>query len=164
MRNNAFTLTELVMVIVISTIVVCAIGFNLVAANYFRATTQDNVEISREARIAINHMTRVLRFAKVSEPITAGSNSITANIEGGRLSFITADTPVAYTRNVVNDTLEYTQGATTQTIAGGGQRSIDITYFDGIWNNATKEMTIKITAEKGGRSVSIQTRILAMGS
>ena len=134
MRNNAFTLTEFIIVIVISTIVVVTIGFNLVAANRFRIITQENVELSREARIAVNHMTRVLRFADPST-ITASSDSISATIEAGHLPFITSDTVVTYARNAANDTLTYTQGgAGAEPLAGGGQADIDIQFFKGDWD------------------------------
>lgn len=166
MRNSGFTIAELTIVMVISAIVVVATGANLVAAHYFRATTQDTIELSREARIATNHMARVLRFAKPGT-ITAGSNQISATIEGipQHLDFITSDTAIVYTRNTANNTLTYTQGAASpEVIAGGGPSDIDIAYFDGLlYSGPPEEVEIKLTAEKEGRSVSVQTRILVLG-
>ncbi len=170
MKNSGLTIAELTIVMVICAIVVVAIGANLVAAHYFRATTQDTIEVSREARIATNHMARVLRFAKPGT-VTAGSNQITATIDGGHfkdkdgnLTIIQTDTDILYERDTTNKTLTYKQAAgSPEVIAGGGQADIDITYFNGIWYSGSSELEIKLTAEKGGRSVSVQTRILALG-
>jgi len=173
MRNNGLTITELTIVIAISTIVALAIGFNFVAANYFRNTTENTVEVSREARIALNHISRTLRFAdpdsSIPTPITAGANQITATIKEGHISLIqTNDTVIRYERDTTNDTLEYTYdlgGANESTvvIAGGGAKDIDITYFDGIWYGTPPEIEVKLTAEKDNRSISVQTRILVLG-
>jgi len=179
MRNNGLTITELTIVIAISTIVALAIGFNFVAANYFRNTTENTVEVSREARIALNHISRTLRFAdpdpSIPTPITAGANQITATIEGGHfrdksgnLTLIQSDTVIRYERDTANDTLEYTYdlgGASESTvvIAGSGAKDIDITYFDGIWYGTPPEIEVKLTAEKDNRSISVQTRILVLG-
>ena len=163
MRNKGLTLIELTVVIAISTVIGLAITFNFLTAHYLRSMTQDNIALSREARIAMNHMTRVLRFAKPAT-ITAGSNQISATIEGvpQHLNFITSDTTITYTRDTDNDTLEYTQGAESAlVIAGGGERDIDITYFEGSWDGT--ELEVKLMAQKEDRPVSLLTRIRPLG-
>ncbi len=162
MRNSGLTIVEVTIITVITAIVVLAVGANLVAAHYFRATTHDTIELSREARIATNHMARVLRFAKPGT-ITAGEDEISATVDSGHLLLITSDnTDIVYTRTA-NNTLTYTQDGVTNVIAGGGESDIDIIDFDGIWYSLTSEIEIELTAEKEGRSISVQTRILVLG-
>ncbi len=166
MRNKGFSIIELAVVMTISTIIGLAIAFNFVTVHYLRSMTQDNIALSRETRIAMNHMTRVLRFAKPATIDDTVANQISATIEGvpQHLDFITSDTNIAYTRDTDNNTLEYTQGAEAAVvIAGGGERDIDITYFQPSWDSTEVELEIKLTAQKESRSVSLLTKIRPLG-
>jgi len=161
MKNKGLTLIELITAMVITAIVSLAITVYFVSEHRFRGAIRDRIELSREARIAMNHMTRVLRFAKSVD--TAVADQITAVIEGGpegdshhHLDFITNDnTTVVYTRNADN-TLTYTQGENAPV-----EIARNITNFpQPIWKDP--ELGIQLTASDGDNVLSIQTKIRAL--
>ncbi|UCD54598.1 MAG: hypothetical protein JSV93_03505 [Candidatus Omnitrophota bacterium] len=135
MRNNGFSLIEVTIIVSISALIGLAITFNFVIAHHLRCMTEDNVAISREVRIAMNHMTRVLRFAKPDTLDDTVENQISATIEGGHLDFIaSADADIVYEYIPENKSIEYTQDENPAiVIAGGGEREIDITFLKTDW-------------------------------
>ena len=63
MKNKGLTLIELAVVVVIVAIATLAITMHFVSEQRFRTNVQEKINIGKEARIAMNHMVRVLRFA-----------------------------------------------------------------------------------------------------
>ena len=75
MKNKGFTLTELIVTMVIGSIIILAITVQFVAEYRFRRAIEERGDSSREARIAMNHMARVLRF------VVPGTISITQSTD-----------------------------------------------------------------------------------
>lgn len=158
MRKKGLTLIELVIAMAIGGIVALAITAHFVSEYRFRSAIQDKVTLAREARIAMNHMARVLRFAKAStvnvttDPQTGETLAINATIEGGHLSFIISDTAVAYALDAGNNLIYTVVGVGADTIA------TDITVFNGNWGSPP-DLVINLTAQKEYQSIPLQTTI-----
>ena len=73
MKNEGFTLTELMIALVISSLIILSIAVLFVAEYRFRADTNNDVEVAREAKAVMSHMQRILRFAKPSSVSTWSS-------------------------------------------------------------------------------------------
>lgn len=165
MKHKGLTLIELVVAMVVTTIIALSMVLYFVGENSFRNMMQERVTLAREARIATNHMTRVLRFAIPDTIDDTIDNQISATIAVGdssnpHLGSITSDTYVEYILNDDN-TLMYTQGIDGTPI----EIAEDIIYFDSTFDNP--ELTIQLIAEKTikgtVKSIPIETTIRVLG-
>ena len=161
MKNKGFTLTELVMALVITTLLLFITTMYFVAEYRLRSAINDKVTLVRETRIAMNHMVRILRFAQPGNIVTQ-ADQITATIQGGAVSSIPIDTIVQYTRRntgTVNpehsNVIEYTRNGATTEIAR------NITAFDPDWNDP--ELEILITVDDAGQTFELQTEVRPLG-
>lgn len=181
MKRGAFTLIELVTTLVLSGILVCLITCIMVANVKLSDRVQTSAEATREGMIALNHMTKVLRFA---EPDTLDTNSsanpeyLFIGVEPGHIGLIPSNClSIKYSRYKA-DTEQYKANefyfSTFSDSAGSNLISSekvgdDITYIDltkddpdpskNIWSSSAKELTIRIKAEKNGAVIPLQTKI-----
>lgn len=171
MKKNGFTLVEVIVAIVISAIVALTFTVFIVTETRLRMNTNNEISATREANLAMDHMTRVLRFADPSTIVLVpptGSNPtilITATIKAGHLDLFPTDTDIEYRNNdpaVADSTnrILYVidplgpSPTTTQIVDG-------ITNLIIIWNDP--ELEIELTAENGDSSVTLNTTIRVMG-
>ena len=163
MKRNGFTLVELIITMVMGGIIFLAMGSQFVAESRFRAALKNEISALGEARLAINHMARTLRFAVPSTvTITSGGNYsivLGADIEGGHISSVPVRSPVSYRRYAADNTLEYIFGADAPAVIAS-----NITDFNCAWDNTKSELTIKLTTEVKGERNYLETKIRALGS
>ena len=159
-KIKGFTLTELIVALTLSTLIIIGIIVHFASEQNFRAAVQDKIAVMREARMAMVHMSRALRFVDISDPVNrpflAMSNPglISATIEGGHLDNFPNDTQIQYSENTANLTLECTRGGNTVVIAN------NITDFDASWSNPY--FTVSITSTEGEESFSFRTKIFVL--
>lgn len=154
MRNKGFTLLELLITsTVVMPIILLGVTGLFVAEYNVRNFTQDLLTVSREARIAMDHMTRVIRF---SDNVQIGANSVTAHLEPGHLFYPSA--------GYVNVVYTYSPGSHDIQVNDGNlwnynlARHID--SFEVTW--ASPEATIKITARKGKAESTLVTKVRSL--
>ena len=166
MSNRGLTLTELIVAIVISGIVLLALTCQFVAEQTLQKTIQDQVVATNDASIAVRHMARILRYAKQSTiqlcalPTGGYDTSIKATIDhdsaGANLpEFTENNTQIIYGRKNDN-TFEYTMGSTTYVVSN------HITSFpvtSSSWDSANKNLTVQLIAQQGNESSSLDTKI-----
>ena len=155
MKEKGLSLIELIVTTVVVAIASLTIAAYFVSEYKFRRAMKQRISLSREARIAINHMTRVLRFAQPDTINDTVDNQIIANIEGGHVIFIDSETAIMYELDVVNNTIEYTQDEDTVEVANR------ITSFTPVWNDP--QIEIQLVANEGGSSITVETEIRALG-
>lgn len=160
MKNRGVTLTELIIATVIGGFVILAITVQFVAQQNFITNINDQLAADNEAAIAVRNLTRVLRFAipaSYSLTGTAGTRTLTINIEGGHLPDFTAPTTqVIFARVSGTNTFTYTRGGQTLDVAR------DITAFDVTPTDGTnRELILNITAVRPRytRTCALQTMI-----
>lgn len=163
MKKRGLSLTELIVAIVISSIVMLAITVYFVSEYRFRSMMQDRIAITREARLAMNHMTRILRFADPGPLSTSiDTDKINTMIEGGHLAFM-PELPLGMENSYVvkyerlgTNVLEYTQDP--------GEPDEIARYITEFIPIRTSDLIeIRLTAQKGNQSVSLKTKIRAFG-
>lgn len=160
MNRRGMTLIEVIMVLVLGGILLLAMTAQFIADVKFRRIINDQIAISQEAAVAVNHMTRTLRFA-VPDSIqinTFGPSAyqLTATIEPGHLAGFTTNKQVTYQR-WGDPTIRYlVSGANLVIIAR------NIASFVPSWDPATKELTLTFTVTKGSQSVTISTKIYVL--
>jgi len=158
-KSSGFTLVELIVTMVLCAMVILTLSVHLIANTRFHRVVRERVAALREARIAMDHMIRVLRFADIST-VAIDANRISATIQGTHprehLSFITQDTHVEYDYAAGDRTITYTQDANAPEVIAR-----DITAFNAAWN--IPYLTIQLTAERYHRPVNLETDIRCLG-
>jgi len=151
------------MVMVIGGIMALVMTCQFVAEYRFRTALKNQANVLEDAQLAMNHLARVLRFAKpATVAVTNDSNYSTivnANIEGGHLSAMPSLTHVVYRRAIATDSIEY--------ISGSGNPAViarNVTGFTCSWDLSKNEFTITLTTGTGGKKSSLETKILALGA
>lgn len=85
-KNRGFTLTETLTVMVIFSIIALTIGAYYVNEYELRTSIIKRAQMTREARVALRHLTSKLRFAYPDTvSISENGNKIKAEIRGGHL-------------------------------------------------------------------------------
>jgi prepilin-type N-terminal cleavage/methylation domain-containing protein len=164
-NNKGLTLIEIIVAMVISCILCTAFTCQFVAEASFRKVINDQVAATNDVSTAMCHMTRVLRYAKRSGVSTIPPPGYIASIKatidheaaGSNLpEFAVDDTDIAVAyRLKSNKTFEYKKGDDPSYII-----SKNITEFLPAWANPN--ITIRITAQHGSRSSSLNTKIRAL--
>ena len=166
-KKNGFSLVEILATTIIGTMLVLVISGMFIDAYKMRDDVKETADLAREATIAMNHMTRVLRFAKVSSPITVAGTQISAKIEEGHLDFITATggTDVTYSIDANNDLL-YTQGAANPIVIAHHVNSFAGSLWDGTNNNNTLTIifTVSDPQKPAVPNVPFRTMIKVLGA
>ena len=166
MENRGLTLVELIVVMVISGIIFLAVTCQFVAEQTFRTTINDQIAATNDASIAMSHMTRVLRHARHSTVsinaipvryIASIRATIDQDIAGTNLPEFTADTQVIYGRKQDN-TFEYTVGANVAQVI-----SRNIIAFSATFDRTYKILTVSLTAQRGNKRSSINSKIRVLG-
>jgi len=146
---------------VVGGIVVLTITVHFVSEYRFRSAMQERAALARDARIVMNHMTGVLRFAIPDEIEITSSQDVTtqirADIAGGHLDLTgSSDEDIRYQYNPGQDTITYRQGTggTATTIAS------NITGLKVDWPRdndpeAEPDLKIEVTAGSADGSISI---------
>jgi len=159
MKKNGLTLMELMIVIIISSFIGLAITAYFVSEFRFRLAMQDRIALTREARIATNHMRRVLRFA--SSVNIQGGTAIMADIEGGHLDFIENDITIAYGRNGTDLSYVIDPHAIPPETP---QLSVIATNISALnFEEINHGVRITLTAENNNSSVTLQTNVRPLG-
>lgn len=166
---RGFTLAELQVAFVIAGIVSLVLASFYVAEYRFRRSLTSDVDIAREARIATNHMTKVLRFASsftiTSNPPDNTMITVQGNaVEGGHITLIPNQVPNQVT---VRYTLDTTIGQITFLIVETGQSQVIAENL--IYANAVEEVPLSpggnprillsLTFRRNEREISVQTSI-----
>jgi len=160
MKKNGLTLMELMIVIIISSFIGLAITAYFVSEFRFRLAMQDRIALTREARIATNHMRRVLRFAS-SVNIQGAGTIIVADIEGGHLDFIENDITIAYGRNGTDLSYVIDPHAVPPETP---QVSVIATNISALnFADINHGVRIILTAENNNSSVTLQTNVRPLG-
>jgi len=161
MKKNGITLIELITTMLIAGIIGLAIAAHFIHEYRFRAAARDRIAFSREAGIAMNHITRVLRFAIPDTIETEYENDslkkIEADIEGGHLDL---------TGTVEKESIfyQYDPGPGIITYGQGDNDAVElatnIIFFDVDWpgddsQEAEPELKIRLTAGNADGSISI---------
>ena len=174
MVKRGVTLIELIIVLSISGIVILAVTAQFVTALSFQSMIGDQATATTEAEMAMHSMTRVLRYAKYSQPVTTpddtSGTSVKATISGnGYLDEIplNVDTPVTFTRIKTGDdankfTYKIGSSGTANTIATG------ITFFSAKYpadasDPTNHNLVLNITATKNTRSSSLESQVHLLG-
>ena len=169
MNRKGFTLLELVIVLVISSLLVLAIAYEFMVLSSYQKAVLDQINASNDARTAMDDMVRVLRYAIA--PVTVAANSggyatnITATIAGpGHLNEITSNTEVTFGRTADN-TFVYNIGSTAG--VGGATYAIvnNITDLAAEWDSANNELTLWLTATAAGsgKTSSLESKVHLLG-
>jgi len=158
MKKKGFTLTELVIAIVVTVIVGLAIGVTFVTEHRLRVLAHNKIAVAREAGFALNYMVRILRFAKKST-VATGVDYVRATIEGGHLEYIPSDINIQFGRTAL---FEEKDNVIVYGVEGEGQYFVaeNITALACTWNDPYLEITL--TAEDMDHSVPLQTKIMLM--
>ena len=165
MKKDGITLTELLISIILLGIMILATTCLFVAEQSMRYAVRDQINAIEEANIAIDHISKTLRFAKTSILIKIENDtpnykkSVTATIAGGYIPGITVQTQVVYgwriNGNPNDNTLECVIGTNAPVVV-----SRDITDFDADWSD--KVFLIKLTATRKNASSPLETKIWAL--
>lgn len=155
MHKRGMTLVELTIAMVLGSILVMVMTVQFVTNLRVTNAVKDRIAISQEASFAINHMNRVLKFARPNP--TIGASSITANIEGGHLPEFTVQTQVIYAFNSAAKTFSYTVGAGSPVVIARG-----VSSFVPNFSTATNDFTITLATTKGTQTVTVDTIIHAL--
>jgi|GEM_PF-2042365 len=146
MNRKALTVIELVVAMVLTGILGLVMTIQFVSEQRFRASIQNDLAALQEAQLAMNHMTRVLRFACGIDYIAGGgwpsTSTIDAEIEGSHLNLVPNRCYVRYQFNAAQHTVEYYDNSnnTTVTIA----RNIQSLHFidpSGVWDERILQYT-----------------------
>jgi len=166
MKKNSFTLIEFVIAMTLGTILMLALSYQFIAITRFGNVLKNKAEPSREAYIVMDHMTHVLRFAKVSQAISYTSNAneerLTATIEGGHISLVPADAVYYYQRDKTTNP-NYLYFSSSPTPNSGVVLSQYCTSFIAS-RPVQNELILQITFTKGGSSTTNKTTIRVLGS
>ncbi|MFC1576647.1 PilW family protein [Candidatus Omnitrophota bacterium] len=159
MNNKGFSLTELVVTIVISSIVILAIAVLFWGSWHFMDMANKEIEFASESRIAMATMTKILRFAQPSTIVVdSGNLRITCTISGGHLDSFPSDDRVRFLRNTTLNTLRYRKGnpwnITQDTIE-------NLTDLEFTWNDPI--LGIKMTVDDGDNNFTLQTAVQPVG-
>lgn len=172
MKNKGLTLIELVTALVIFGIIGLAITVHFVAEYRFRSAAQDRIAIIREAGIAVDHMTRVLRFAI---PNTIGvspfeddaetTRLVGAVIERGHVDIVGSGDPdnIEYEYDRDTHAIIYRQGGIVATLDGIVK---NVTAFNVLWNPEPQpEFLIRLTvsSDDGLILIPLETKIRVLG-
>jgi len=159
--KKGFTLTELVIGIVVTVIVGLAIVITFVTEHRLRVLAHNRIAVAREADIALNHMVRILRFAE-KDTVTTGADYVSATIEGGHLDSIPSEINIRFERFVQTDLFPNKANVVTYNVENEGEYFVaeNITALACTWDDPYLEITL--TAEDMDRSVPIQTKIMVM--
>ena len=160
MKNRGFTLAELITAMVISSLVILATAVLFVAEYRFRTDINNEVYVAREAKTAMSHMARTLRFAKpTTVSITSGKLDFT--IEAGNPphlpNLVTSYTSIEYNYNSSGNAANVVYFKLGS--AAAYPVAYDITHFNPVWNSTAKNFTIDISAKKGNAEVDLHTVI-----
>jgi len=157
MRNNGFTLLELAITsMVVIPIILLGVTSLFVTEYNLRAVMQDYAAVSREAQVAMDHMTRVIRF---SDNAQIAGNTVTAHLEPGHLVYpstgLAAD--IVYTYSGADKNILVNDGSSWNYTLANHIDSFLVTW-------ASPLATINITAKKGEARVDLQTKVRSLAA
>lgn len=165
MKKSGITLVEMIVAMLLSTMIISAIGIQFVAMVRFNTTLQNTITAERDAYIIASNMTRILRFADPDPAafILNPPDWIKATIKGGHLSFITTDTNVWYGGEPPDPFWVYRDGDAAATTL-----SNNVSYWDMTYDSATQELSIAFDITRtsaNGQTVTIpiRTKIKVIG-
>lgn len=171
MKKSGITLVEMIVAMLLSTVIISAIGIQFVAMVRFNTTLQNTINAERDAYIIANNMARILRFADPATFNFATPNILSATIKAGHLSFIPIDTLVTYGRGYVdplnpNVFWVIRAGESAVTILSRNVSLWDAT--SSIYDSATRELSIvfditKTSANGQTVTIPIRTKIKVIG-
>jgi len=171
MRRRGMTLVELTVVMVLSAILLLAMTSQFLANQNVQAAIANQLFAVQEAEVALTHMTRVLRFAVPSPaPVIngdlgsyPGGSTIQATIEGAaagqdkyHLPEFTSDTQVEYAQDSGHDLYCIIGTGAPVLIAKGVTLT---TTLNSSGFSADHNFTITVLAQKGNRSITLNTAI-----
>ena len=160
-KHNGLTLIELLVTMIIVGIAGLAVTMQFVSEYKLRSAIQPRMALANNAVTAMNHMTRLLRFARADTvDVATVPNEISATILDGFLPSTANDIDVHYT-------LDTQTGILTFDIDGDGvdpyEIARDITAFEGNFDN-NPDLRITLLAQDENDSFPMQTTIMVMGS
>ncbi|MFA5142819.1 MAG: type II secretion system protein [Candidatus Omnitrophota bacterium] len=163
MMKRGVTLIELMIVLLVSGIVVFAVATQFVSVTYFRNMIEDQSVVTTEANMAMHNMTKILRYAKSSMPVTVTNNSSVTSLEAtisgdGYLDGITSDKKVIFTHNKASGEFIYQLDISGTPRVIAKYISSFAPAYDGV-----NELLLKITAKKNIRSSSLESKVHFLG-
>ena len=169
-KHKGLTLTELIASMVIVAIVGLAVTIQFVAENKMRSAMQPRIMLARKANIAMDHMTRLLRFAYPDTVDLTVPNEISATINKEALPQFTGilgeeNINVHYTLNVGTGVLTFDLDNDVDTLnnpVGPYEIARYITAFGSDFQDSPN-LRITLVAQDGDNSIPLQTTIMTMG-
>jgi len=160
MKKNGFTLTEVIVTLLLSGILLLVLTCQFIALSRFSAALKDRVEAAREARIVTRHMARVLRFAKVNPNPAFASDRLTVTVEGGHfIGEFPIDTVCYYEldNSLTPASFDFNNGTSKISLSQA------VTSFTASYNSVTEEIMLQLQFTKNNATVPIQTTIKVLG-
>ena len=177
MNRRGLTLTELIVVLMLSAILITVVTIQFVMMAGLKTDTGDKAYVIREARLIMNHMSKVLRFAKPDGTLHffingTSTKEIRANIRKGHINLVTGSDTVCYYKQVISEDgftpndfcFKKGEGSTEWQVIGRGVTSFDADNTGNrLWDPATKLLTLRFTVTRKNASIPVETTIKVIG-
>lgn len=164
MQKRGITLVELTLVMLICSIMLLVMTCQFLATQGFLNILNNQNANTQDAALALNHMTRLLRFATSpsinADPDIYPKGSIKATIEGGHnLAGFNLNRDIEY--GVKGDgALEYIIDPGDPLHGPPVVIACNVTSFSVTWED--EEFTINLTVKKGNQEMAVSTKIYSM--
>lgn len=161
MKKEGFTLFELLITsAVIVPIIALAICSLFIVQYNFRGSIEDLTSASREARIGMEHMVRVLRLADPGSIfITNNGHNIYARVKGGQLSYASFDSEVRY--SVTSKKLKFVLSSLDSSENFWYYVANSIESLSASWSRP--ELSLELKAVQGRHPIIIKTMVRVLG-
>jgi prepilin-type N-terminal cleavage/methylation domain len=165
-KRRALTLIELLMAMLLGAILTAAVLYQLIAMSRSSNAIKNKADPSVEAYVAMDHMSKVLRFATTTPEYYSDffgcAQMLGAQYEGGHVNAVPSNGWYFYFRMIGTNCFYFATDWTNQDTYV--LLANDCTNFNATWDAAKKEIWVQLTFTKNGSSVTTETTIKVLGS
>ena len=170
MDRKGITLIELTITMTLSGILMLSAALFFVSQTSFIKLIQDKITAEREARIVINHMSKIIRIANPGDDyvFSAGASEdyLRTKIKGGYIGTFPSDKYVKYELakdGPAKGELSFYVSDTTSFGSPIYAISNSVSFFDAQRDPNTDNITLTIRVDVGGHEITTKTAIKAIG-
>jgi type II secretory pathway pseudopilin PulG len=184
MKRRSITLIEFIISITLAGVLIAAIIPQFVMLTTLKAAVEDRVYVMREALLAMDQMSRILRWSTHTRtypifwpgPTGSGIINITSRIEGGHIVGMPTESGcwVMYGPSGIMEDGTTFPGSILMIYTRNGVAQYwfaeNITFFDGdntgnrLYNPATKLLTLRFTVTKNKAHAHVERVIKVLGA